>query len=393
MRRRSVLRALVGTAGLTALAGCNALTGGAGRSAAGTPETGSSAAGAGTAASGSGSGAEGSDATATPRPYRAADAPALDRPRGVHLRNLASTERFLTLVVTAGDGTAGEEVLAESTPVPPGETVSFPGLLASGGQYGVLVETADGARASYDWAVRAELDDLWVDLTPAVSFRRPVLCPPDCDFAVGAPERSAAYEVPADLSVAEALGRAPALALDTAAEGTRRATLKIWHRGQLLFASDYEFPPDVRALVPVFPASQRYDIMLTTDAGEAIYDWQPSVRNTLYASLADAPSFRCGYADHDLRVRNETGSARRVTVRVLTGEETLFERTVAVDADAVETVPAAVDPAGPLRFEVATDDGVTERYNWVRCAPNGPITVAVSDDGVYVSVQPMRESS
>jgi hypothetical protein len=77
---------------------------------------------------------------------------------------------------------------------------------------------------------------------------------------------------------------------------------------------------------------------------------------------------------------------------VFTGEETLFERTFELDSRAVETDPSAVDPAGPLRFEVETD-GAVERYNWVRCAPNGPITVAVSDDGVSVSVRPTTESS
>jgi hypothetical protein len=76
---------------------------------------------------------------------------------------------------------------------------------------------------------------------------------------------------------------------------------------------------------------------------------------------------------------------------VLTHEETLFERSFDLEAGAIETVPSAVDPAGPLRFEIVTDDGSVERYDWVRCAPSGPITVALSDRGAYVSVRPTRE--
>lgn len=394
MRRRSVLRSLAGTAGLSALAGCNALSvreSQPPRSETAEPPT----VGDVTATDGaSGPAASPSESASTEpsRPYRAAGAPTLDRPRGVHVRNLGSTERFVTVVVTALDAAAdegkNEEILAESTAVAAGETVSFSNLLRTSGRYGVLVETADGSRDRYDWAVVDTLDDLWVDFTPGISFRRPVFCPADCPFVVGDP--TVAYDVPADVGVSDALGRAPALALDNDRPTEARVRLKIWNQGRLRLDARYALPPDVRALVPVFPASRRYDILLRGRGGEAIYDWQPSVRNTLYASLGGEPTFRCGDAHHTLRVRNETDAARRVTVRVLTEQTALFERTFEVGANAVETAPSAVDPAGPFRFEVAVGGGPTQEYNWVRCAPNGPILVSVSDDGVYVSVQPMR---
>ena len=326
---------------------------------------------------------------ATPgEPYRAAGAPLLDRPRAVHLRNLGSTQRFATVVLTAPD--ERREIHAASTAIPPGETVSFPALLETTGVYGVLVETADGTRARYDWTVAERLDDLWVDFLPDVAFRRPVLCFTDSPFVVADADRTVGYEVPTDFGVADALGSTPALAIDTHETAETRATLKIWTQGNLRFASSFDFPPDVRALVPVLPATNRYDVLLRTAAGQAIYDWQPSVRNTLHASLTGEPSFRCGDAFHDVRVRNETTRAQSVTVRALTGERTLFEQSFAVDAGGVSTEPAAVDPVGPLKFEILTDDG-TERFNWVRCAPTGPIIVAVGEDGVYVSVQPIGE--
>lgn len=387
MRRRSVLALFAGSS-LSALAGCNAIL--PGQSPTSTPAA-DTASDRTAVSEPSGQSAtlrpDSTGATDATSPYRASGQPLLDRPRGVHVRNLGSRERFVTVVVTASG--AGEELLAASTPVPAGETTSFPDLLRSRGRYGVLVETADGSRDRYDWAAVDTLDDLWIDLVPDPSFRRPVFCPPDSPFVVGDP--TVAFDVPADVGVREALGRAPALAIDTHAREERRVRLKIWHQGRLRLDARYDFPPDIRALVPVFPAGRRYDILLRSQSGESIYDWQPLVRNTLYAELSDVPAFRCGYANHTLQVRNETDTGRRVTVRVLTGETTLFDRSLDVDANATETVPSAVDPLGPFRFEVAVDGGPVEEYNWVRCAPNGPIVVSVSDDGVYVSVRPVAD--
>lgn len=314
------------------------------------------------------------------------------------IRNLGSTARFLTVVVTDGE----TEVFADSVAVPAGETASFPDLLATEGQYGVLVETADGERRQYAWALSADFEDLWVDLTPDIDFRRPVLCFTDCPFVTPDENGTVTYDVPADVGVREALGRAPALAIDNDTSGSRRVTLRVWSGGDRRFAARYELPPDVRALVPVFPASRRYVIILRTDDGEATYDWQPSVRNTLYASLDDGPTFRCGYADHDLVLRNETDAVREVRVRVYTGgaggeneaggETTLFEQGFELDPTEVRRVSSAVDPAGPFKFTVETD-GAVERYNWVRCAPNGPIIITVGDRGVSVAVRPTSGSA
>jgi hypothetical protein len=388
MRRRPVLRALLGSTALSALAGCNALFA---REPDTTPRaTSGPAAADGRTATTSVAGSQSSPASSTDAstPYRAAGEPTLDRPRGVHVRNLASTDRFVTVIVAVPD--TATEILAESVTVPAGETRSFPDLLVTTGRYGVLVEAADGTRGRYDWTVVDTLDDLWVDLVPDLSFHRPVLCSTDCPFVVRTGEMN--YDVPATVGVGEALGRRPALAVDNDTPGETELRLKIWQQGTLHLDARYALPPDVRLLVPVFPPGRRYDILLRSADGESIYDWQPSVTQTLYAALAGGPAFRCGYARHDLRVRNESDVGRRLRLRVLTGDETLFERSFELDPNEKREVPAAVSPAGPLRFELATDDGRRETYNWVRCAPAGPIVVTVSDDGVSVAVRPTLAS-
>lgn len=387
MRRRPLLCALLGTGGVSALSGCNGLFGGEPGPPRSTAEYVSDSARTGTSSAATGDPGP-TTGPPTPEPYRSSG-PALDSPRGVHVRNLASTDRFLTLVLTDD----GAEVFVESLTVPAGETASFPGLLGTGGRYEVLVETADGSRESYDWEVSEPLDDLWVDLTPGIEFARAVRCLADCSLVVPDAERVVAYDVPDSVGVSEALGRVPAVVLDNDATRPRRASVRVWNRTDRRLALSYDVPPDVRVVVPVLPGGPRYRVAVETPEGEAEYDWLSSVRPTLYASLDSRPTFRCGYVDRDLLVRNETPTDRTIRVQVLTGEETLFERSFTVAGESTRRVPSAVDPNGPLRFRVATADGLRETYDWTRCAPPGPITVAVGENGVFVSVSPDRDSS
>jgi hypothetical protein len=108
MRRRPVLRALLATAGSSALAGCNGLfaaesasRGTAGSDGARRPEADSQTE---PATDSESSAPPESTSTSTRTPSRAAGEPLPDRPRGVNVRNLVSTDRFVTVVVTAGTG-------------------------------------------------------------------------------------------------------------------------------------------------------------------------------------------------------------------------------------------------------------------------------------------------
>jgi hypothetical protein len=100
------------------------------------------------------------------------------------------------------------------------------------------------------------------------------------------------------------------------------------------------------------------------------------------------PIFRCGLTAHDLVVVNGAGGQRTVSVSVSAGGDSLFEREFTVPDGGRTRVPSAIDPAGRLTFVITTDDGRRERYDWGFCAPRGPISVSVVENGINVAVSP-----
>jgi hypothetical protein len=409
--RRTVLRASLATGALSLSAGCNGLFGGD-PPAETTPDRtattdADAATGDGPDPANDGPGGTRATATASPEPYRAADAPALDAPRGVRLRNLGTGPRYVTLVVRHG----GADVFVASRTVAARGTTLFPALVATAGEYEVVCETADGSRRAFGWTVGHDASDLWVGLGGPgaggdgddargsdISVRRLALCGPDCPALSTGGESIPSLRPPDDLSLDAALGRTPAVALDNGGSDVRAARLRLWDGDRLHFDFGYRLPAGVRALVPLQPSIPRYRVGVSTADGEARHEWFPGVRATLYADVAGVPRVRCGLAAHDLRVRNETGAARVVRVRVTTGAgagdaaQTLYEGSFDLAAGTAETVAGAVDAAGVLSFRVETDDGRSKTVDWGHCAPNGTLVVSIRAAGVLVSTQPELES-
>jgi hypothetical protein len=322
--------------------------------------------------------------SATPnRPYEADQRPTLADPGGLVVRNLASGSRYLTVVVTDGD----RDVYVESRRIRADETFPVPDLIGEPGEYGVVIETGDGRRARYDWAVSRALPDLWVDLTPAIRFHRPFRCLRDCEpLATVTTPPPASF--PTGVPLSGGPDRTPALWLDNDADTTRTARLRIADGDEPLFAAEYALPPDARAVVPVSGRRRAYRVTLSTDGGERSEEWVPRLRRTLYGVVGESPSFRCGLTPHDLTVDNETDDTRTVTVVVSAGGAGVFDRSVTLPPGEGRRVPAAVDPRGTLTFVVTTDDGRRERYDWSFCAPRGPISITVDERGIDVTVTP-----
>jgi hypothetical protein len=377
-RRRDLLR--LATAGTAGLAGCSGLLN------AGADDDGSVGGPAARSGTGSESGTGGAGEADPPeRPYAADLGPDLADPGGVVVRNLASESVYLTLVVTDGD----QEVFVESRTVPGSETLAFDDLLGTAGDYSVVVETATGRRATYDWSVTPELPDLLVDLTPVPSFHRPFHCVRDCS-PLATVRTSPPAGFPTSVVPRAIRGRTPLVTVDNPTEERRSATLTVAEATEELFAAEYDLPPNARALMPVASRRAVYRLGLSTDAGETSRDWRPQLDRRLHAVVGDGtPVFRCGLTPHDLVVVNGSDGRRAVDVAVSAGGESLFERRFTVPAGEARRVPSAITPAGRLTFLVTTDDGRRERYDWGFCAPRGPISVRVgAGGGISVAVSP-----
>jgi hypothetical protein len=373
VHRRSLLRTSLATAGLVLAAGCNGLFDGQdGTTPPSRTETPSTR-----------------DDTTPTRPYRAPGAPTLDRPRGIRLQNTSPTERFVTLVVRDDE----TDVFVDSWTVGAGQSVTVPDVVATAGTFQVVVETADGSRGGTSWAVEEGFAGLWVGVGTEPDFRRLTLCTPACPGVSATGTVRPALAVRTDVGVAAALDRVAAVVLDNDTDTTRTARLELLDGPELLFEYEYRLPSRVRAFVPLQPSRPQYRVQVRTVDGESHHDWFPGVRERLYATLDGAPNFRCGLVAHALTVGNETDATRQVTVRVSTGEKTLFERGFDLDAGTSTSVPAAVDAAGVFEFAVETDDGRSKTVAWNHCAPNGRLVVSVRDQGILVAARPELDSS
>ncbi len=296
---------------------------------------------------------------------------------------MGSTERYVTLVVRHGD----EDAFVDSRTVRAGQSITLSDVVATAGEFEVIVETADGSRGRFEWVVEEGFSGLWIGIGDTLESRRIALCTPDCSGISADGEVQPSFGLRTDIDATTALDRAASVVLDNATDATRTARLQLWDGPERLFEYEYRLPSRVRALVPLRPSRPQYQVRVRTADGESRHDWFPGVRELLYATLDGVPGFRCGLVPHDLLVQNETDSVRSVTVQISTGETALFERTFELDTDTGETVPAAIDPAGVFRFTVETDDGRSKTVAWNHCASNGRVVVSVREQGILVAVQ------
>lgn len=373
VRRRDLLR--LATAGSAGLAGCSSFLTRGGEPAGGD-------------GGGAGDGGQPPDTTGEDdpleRPYEADMGPDLADPGGIVLRNLVADSTYLTLVVTNGD----EEVFVESQRVPGSESLAFDDLLGTAGDYAVVVETAAGRQATYDWSVTPDLPDLLIDLTPDPSFHRPFHCVRDC-ASLATVRTAPPASFPTDALGGALRAQTPLVTVDNPTTERQTATLSVAEGLEELLAIEYDLPPNARALVPATSRRAVYQLALSTAAGETSREWRPQLDRRLHAIVGETgPIFRCGLTAHDLVVVNGAGGQRTVSVSVSAGGDSLFEREFTVPDGGRTRVPSAIDPAGRLTFVITTDDGRRERYDWGFCAPRGPISVSVVENGINVAVSP-----
>jgi hypothetical protein len=314
--------------------------------------------------------------TETPveRPYVPSDGSPLDDHRGVVLVNRGRTPRFVTLAVTH----EGRELYVDSTTVDPGNRLAVPDLVGGTGTYGVVVETSDGARTTYDWPVTGETGNLVASVDDGVTVRRQAVCDPDCaPFSTVASSNQGTAGSSVDRK---------RLALVNPGASRRTASLRATADGGEVLAATYRVPAQTRLEIPVPGEPFRYQVAVTVDGERRTHQWRTLPGGALRVTIGDAVSFACESGRRDLRVRNETAKRRTVTVTVRTGDDSV-EHTVVLDAGAVETARRLVPP-GVKTFRVETDRGERVRRPVEVCPPPGPVWVAVKPAGIQLSVAP-----
>jgi hypothetical protein len=381
MDRRTFLASLV--AGTAGLAGCGGRTGvdfgPFGRDSGGTPDARERG---GDSSSAGGDGGARSPATRTREtdlPYRGPTGENVDDPRGLRVENDSGRRRFVTVAVTTA---AGRDLVVASREVADEDALRLPDVVARRGTYDVVVETADGARLRRSWRVTDALGEFEARLDRGLTALQSARCAPDC------PPLSTGGETPT-YEDGEARGAVSILnrRTDRVPVGLELASA---YRTVLRYR--YAVPPDVRVDVPAVGWGEpEYRATVTVDGEAASERWRRADGQRLFAVVGDdGTRFLCDTHYRDLRVRNETGRAREVSVTVRGDGETALDRTYEVPATASVRRPNVVAPANRYGFDLATADGERASTDWSICPSRGAIEVVLRESGLWVGVRSMR---
>lgn len=299
----------------------------------------------------------------------------VENARGIEVRNHRSTTAYVTLVVEDGERT----VYLDSRPIPPGGTAVHDALVRRRGVYRVLLETARGSRAVHGWVVGEDWlgSKLTAEVTDeGVETRQVAICTPGCPPIESS---GTSIDLPSEdntdpgREVVGALGirndRSVATPVDVAVDRGSRTLLDY----------RYRLPAGVTALIPVAREHGVYDLSIRANGGRLAREWH--LPEETYPNLRvgrNGPAVEC---DRDrLRVtavRNATGRARAVEVRLRADGRTVAERSLSVPAKGFVNRLDLEVGGTRLGLDVRVGDR-TLTADWTLCAPP-PIQVLVLD--------------
>lgn len=293
--------------------------------------------------------------------------------------NSRSAVAFVTVAVEAGDRT----VLVESREVVPGERRTFGSLTLPTGTYDVVVETADGSRATYRWSVVDELDGLSVTLTDGIDIARTVRCGSDC------PLRMAGTRIETPL-IGDGTGRwyAPAQVVLTNPTAERDATLAVSLDEETLVDARYRLPRETRLAVPLTFRAGTYRVVVETDAGRVAGDWRVPEEPSRVVDVATL-DVGCGAANTELRLENADDRTHTVEIDVERDGTRRFRATYTLEAGARQAV-VPVDESGRYDVRIRLDGDDAGTRAWWACPPQGPATVVVDATGTVALRQAGR---
>jgi hypothetical protein len=292
------------------------------------------------------------------------------RNQSISVGNPRAEPAFVTVAVEFRGSTA----FVESLELVPGERRTVRTPIDRGGRYDVVVETADGDRATYRWEVVEGLDGLAVTLTDGISVLRTVRCGADC----------AAFESGERLDeplVGDGSPRwyAPAQVVLRNPGPSTEAGLSVALDGEALVGARYRVAHGARVVVPLTYRSGTYRVAVETRGERVAGAWRVPEEPSRVVDLSTL-TVGCGPANSQLRVENGDGETHAVTVTVERDGEVVFgERFVLNPGGGATVVP--VDESGRYEVGIRLDGGSETRATWWSCPPNGPATVAVDATG------------
>jgi hypothetical protein len=282
------------------------------------------------------------------------------------------------------DATAGPDdaqtVFVDSATIPPGREATFPDVVGTAGDYEVVLETADGERATHDWRVGDTFDGLSVSVGEGVTFRNAVRCGPDCALSLGG-ESGDAGDLPL---LGDGSGRwySPATLVVTNPTATdREVGLRLSLREETLFDYRYAVPAISRLTVPASYRSGDYDLRVDPAGSAAVEEvWPVPEMMERHVTLGESVALGCGRATAELRFRNGDRDRRAVAVTVRQAGERLYRGTVNLAPDERRTL-SPVPGSGRYEVSLRSDSGARTTETWWACPPHGPAAVRIDSAG------------
>lgn len=292
------------------------------------------------------------------------------RRQSVSVGNARSVPTFVTVAVEYD----GATVFVESLDLVPGERRTVRTPIDREARYDVVVETADGDRATDRWAVVAGLDGLAVTLADGIGLIRTVRCAGDCR----AFERGERVDEPL---VGDGSPRwyAPAQVVLRNPGPATVASLAVTLGDETLVDARYRVARGTQVVVPLTYRSGTYRVAVVRAGDRITGAWRVPEEPSRVVDVSTL-AVGCGPANSQLRVENTDTETHTVAVTVERDGTALYEERFTLDpGDSTAVVP--VDESGRYAVRMRLDGGEVTRATWWSCPPHGPATVAVDATG------------
>lgn len=329
-------------------------------------------------------------ATTTPTPPTESDA-SPESAQWVSVKNTRASPTYVTFVVEDVDSSAGgddadaenREAFVESAELLPGEETRFRAAAVPGTAYDVVIETADGERATDRWRPLPTLDGLATYLTSdGVEFWRHVRCRsdrPECSLSAGG-GGTGESDLPLTGDGTSRWYAPAGVVIRNPGAATRRHGIAVSLGEQTLFETRYRIPERAQVSVPLTYRTGDYVIDIAFDGETVTNEWPVPQVPERHVVLGDPVTFGCGPTNTSLALSNHDSVTHVLDVHVRRDERSAFRRRVTLDPRTTRRV-VPVGDSGPWEVRAVTETGASTTATWWACPPRGPATVFVDATG------------